>query len=310
MSWFTPNDADSAKNKNDRTLRHLHHPFWVTVAPALFVVLWSSGFIGAKFGLPYAEPLTFLLVRFILVIAIMLPVAIVMGAPWPKNFRQTGHIAVAGLLVHAGYLGGVFSAIHHGVPAGITALIAGLQPLLTAIAVGPLLGEKITGRQWLGFVFGLVGVVMVISSKFAWQVGNWTGTALAFLALVTITAGTLYQKRFCGHMDLRSGGVIQFGASALLFAALAPFLETMRITWSTQFMFALAWLVVVLSFGAISLLYVIIRHGEAARVSSLFYLTPPVTALIAFFAFGETLGGLALTGMVIAAIGVAMVVRK
>ncbi|MBI2314266.1 MAG: DMT family transporter [Betaproteobacteria bacterium] len=287
-----------------------HERFVVTVAPGLFVLLWSTGFVGAKLGLPYAEPLTFLLTRFLIVLAVMLPVAIWMGAPWPKDLAQAGHIAVAGLLVHAGYLGGVFGAIHQGMPAGITALIAGLQPVLTALAAGPFLGEKILPRQWAGFLLGLAGVVLVVSDKVAWQAPNWQGAALGILALVSITAGTLYQKRFCGHMDVRTGGVIQFSVSALAFIPLALTLETMRIEWTPQFMFALGWLVVVLSFGAITLLMWMIRHGEAARVSSLFYLTPPTTAVLAFVGFGEKLGPLALAGMAAAAVGVAMVMRR
>ena len=286
------------------------HPFWIAATPALFVLLWSSGFIGAKFGLPYAEPLTFLLIRFLLVVALLLPVALWMRAPWPESPIAAAHIAVAGLLIHAGYLAGVFGAIHLGVPAGIVALIAGLQPVIAAVAAAPLLAEKVTARQWLGLGLGFAGVVMVISGKATLQWGSAAGTALAFFALACFTAGTLYQKRFCSHLDLRSGGVIQFGASALVLAPLAYFLETMQVVWSGEFVFALAWLTLVLSLGAISLLYLMIRHGEAARVSSLFYLTPPVTAIIAYFIFGEKLGLAALAGMALSALGVALVVRK
>jgi drug/metabolite transporter (DMT)-like permease len=287
-----------------------HHPFWIVAAPALFVVLWSSGFIGAKFGMPYAEPLTFLLIRFLLLVALLLPVALWIRAPWPGTPLEATHIAVAGLLIHAGYLGGVFGAIYLGVPAGIVALIAGLQPILAAIASGPLLGEKIITRQWLGLLLGFVGVVIVISDKTTLQWGNATGITLAFFALVCFTTGTLYQKRFCSHFDLLGGGVIQYGASALVLAPLAYFLETMQVVWSDAFIFALAWLTLVLSLGAISLLFLMIRQGEAARVSSLFYLTPPVTAVIAYFAFGEKLGWAALAGMALSAVGVAMVIRS
>ena len=287
-----------------------HHPYWIIAAPALFVLLWSSGFIGAKFGLPYAEPLTFLLIRFLLLVALLLPVALWMRAPWPESPQVAAHIALAGLLIHAGYLGGVFGAIYLGVPAGIVALIAGLQPIIAAVAAGPLLGEKVTVRQWSGLVLGFAGVVMVISDKATLQWGNMAGTALAFFALACFTAGTLYQKRFCSHFDLRSGGVIQYGASALALAPLAYFTETMQVVWSNPFIFALAWLTLVLSLGAISLLFLMIRHGEAARVASLFYLTPPVTAVIAYFAFGEKLGWAALAGMTLSAVGVALVVRK
>lgn len=286
------------------------HPRWLALAPALFVVLWSSGFIGAKYGLPYAEPLTFLLVRFLLVLAIMLPAALLTRAPWPESPTEAAHIAAAGLLVQAGYLSGVFCAIHQGVPAGIVALIAGLQPILTALAAGPMLGERVSARQWTGFLLGIAGVAMVLSDRIAFEVQSWSGVALAVMALAAITAGTLYQKRFCPRLDLRTGSVIQFSASALLLAPLALSLETLRIVWTGEFVFALAWLTLVLSCGAISLLFVMIRHGEAARVSSLFYLTPPATAVIAFVVFNERLSLLALAGMGVAVAGVALVLNR
>lgn len=287
-----------------------HRPGWVALAPALFVLLWSSGFIGAKLGMPYAEPLTFLLIRFALVVAILLPAAWIARAPWPHDARQATHVAIAGLLVHAGYLGGVFSAIRLGAPAGIVALITGLQPVLTAALAGPFLGEHITRRQWAGFALGVAGVALVVSDKVAWPGSSWAGAGFSLLALVSMTCGTLYQKRFCGAMDLRSGGVIQFGASAIVLFPLATLTETMQVQWTPRFAFALGWLTLVLSLGAISLLYILIRRGEAARVSSLFYLTPPTTAIIAHFVFGENLGGPALAGMGLAAAAVALVIRR
>lgn len=287
-----------------------HHTRWASIAPALFVVLWSSGFIGAKYGLPYAEPLTFLLWRFVLVSVLLALLAWFTHARWPKSARETGHVAVAGLLVHGCYLAGVFVAIHQGVSAGTMALIAGLQPALTAAAAGPLLGERVRPRQWIGLALGLAGVALVVQERVGASVATPTGYALAFLALFAITAGTLYQKRFCADMDLRSGGVIQFAAAAVAMALLAPLFETLRVQWTGEFLFALGWLVVVLSLGAISLLYVLIRHGEAARVASLFYLVPPVTALMAYAIFGERLGLLALAGMVITVVGVALVVTR
>lgn len=286
----------------------VQHTRWVLLAPATFVVLWSTGFIGAKFGLPYAEPFTFLLWRFVLVVALLLALALAMGAPWPKTRKETAHIAVAGLLLHGVYLGGVFGAIHHGVSAGVMALIAGLQPVLTAVAAGPVLGERVRVRQWLGFALGLAGVLLVVQHRLSSGATSATGYALAFAALAGITAGTLYQKRFCSNMDLRSGGVIQFAAAALAMAILAPMTEAMVVQWTPQFVFALGWLVLVLSLGAITLLYLLIRHGEAARVSSLFYLVPPTTALMAYGMFDERLTGTALLGMLVAVIGVALAV--
>ena len=287
-----------------------HYTRWASIAPMLFVVLWSTGFIGAKYGLPYAEPLTFLLWRFVLVTVLLALLAWHAQARWPASLRAVGHIAVVGLLLHGGYLGGVFVAIHQGVSAGTMALIAGLQPALTAAAAGPLLDERVRPRQWIGLALGLAGVALVVHERIGISTATPIGYALAFLALFAITAGTLYQKRFCADMDLRTGGVIQFAAAALAMSLLAPLFETMRVQWTGQFFFALVWLVVVLSLGAISLLYVLIRHGEAARVASLFYLVPPVTALMAYAIFGERLGMLALGGMAMTVVGVALVVAR
>lgn len=273
--------------------------------PLLFVFLWSTGFIGAKFGLPYAEPLTFLLSRYLLVVSLMLAIVFLTRAPWPREPRQWLHIGVSGVLVHGFYLGGVFMAIRHGLPAGITALLVGMQPLLTALAAGWWLGEKVVPRQWLGLVLGFVGVGLVVSGKLAGGLEALSGMLLpALVALLGITAGTLYQKRFCARFDLRTGSVLQFVPAALLTLPVALATETMQIQWSGEFIFALLWLVLVLSIGAISLLNVLIRQGSAVNVARLFYLTPPTTALIAWGMFGETLGLTALVGMGLAVAGV------
>ena len=386
--------------------------------PLLFVLLWSTGFIGARYGLPYAEPLSFLCLRYGLVIVLMGAVALATRAPWPQTPRQWLHIGLTGLLVHGVYLGGVFTAISHGLPAGIAALVVGLQPLLTALGAGLLLGEKVRPRQWGGLVLGLAGVALVVSHKVVGAAGTpqlaamlgpvllalamrapwpasprdaihigvtgllvqalylggvfmsihrglpagvsalvvgmqplltaalagvllgervsarqWTGLALGFggvalvvgskanvdgvdgdalihmlipalAALLGITAGTLYQKRYCPRFDLRTGSVLQFLPSLALTALIASQTETMVITWTDDFVFALGWLVLVLSVGAISLLNLLIRSGSAVNVASLFYLTPPTTALIAWAMFGETLSALALAGMALAVSGV------
>ena len=279
-------------------------------APGLFVILWSTGFIGAKFGLPYAEPLTFLLWRFGFVTLLFLAMTLATRAPWPANLGEATHIAVAGLLVNALYIGGVFSAIYQGVPAGIVSLIVGLQPLFTAVVAGRLLGEKVYGRQWVGFCLGLVGVLLVLGDKISFAGGSTGGVLMSLLALLGITFGTIYQKRFCVSMALRSGAVIQFGASTLAMAMLAPLFETMQVEWKAPFLFAMVWLVLVLSLGAISLLNVLIRRGEASRVVSLFYLVPPVTSLLAFLMFGERLGLTALAGMFVTVTGVALAIRR
>ncbi len=276
--------------------------------PLLFVFLWSTGFIGAKYGLPYAEPLSFLLTRYGLVIALMLLIALATRAPWPERRCDWLHIGVSGILVHAIYLGGVFVAIKHGLSAGVTALVVGMQPLLTGLGSGWLLGEKVTARQWGGLALGFVGVGMVVSGKLG---DGPLGPMLipAVVALLGITAGTLYQKRFCPKFDLRSGSVIQFVPTAIVTAIAVALFEDYRIDWNGHFLFALGWLVLVLSLGAISLLNLLIRSGSAVNVASLFYLTPPTTALIAFVVFGETLTLTAIIGMVVAVGGVYLVAR-
>ena len=278
------------------------------VMPLLFVLLWSTGFIGAKFGLPYAGPLTFLSTRYVLVIVLMVALALVMRAPWPRSPREVLHIGITGILVQALYLGGVFVAIHRGLPAGVTALVVGMQPLLTALGAGFLLGERVSIRQWGGLALGFFGVSLVVSNKIAVEgmAPDELGTMLApaMLALIGITVGTLYQKRFCPRFDLRTGSVVQFVPTLILTALIANQTESMEIVWSGEFVFALLWLVVVLSLGAISLLNLLIRSGTAVNVASLFYLTPPTTALIAWAMFGETLSGLALAGMIVAVAGV------
>ena len=275
--------------------------------PLLFVALWSTGFIGAKFGLPYVEPLTFLTVRYAAVLVLMGLVVWHTSAPWPLTWRECGHIAVTGVLVHAVYLGGVFIAIGHGLPAGVAAIVVGLQPLLTALGAGWLLCEKVRATQWAGLAAGFAGVALVVAHKVAAGAGLATLWTLLFpvaVALLAITAGTLYQKRYCPSFDLRTGSLIQFIPSLALTGLAAAATETMHIEWTGSFVFALAWLVLVLSLGAVTLLNVLIRSGSAVNVASLFYLVPPCTALVAWALFGETLTGLALGGMGLTVFGV------
>ncbi|MDP1733385.1 MAG: DMT family transporter [Sulfuritalea sp.] len=272
-------------------------------APLLFVLLWSTGFIGAKFGLPHAEPLSFLLIRYLLVISLMTLVALAMRAPWPKDTRQWFHIGVSGLLVHGVYLGGVFIAISKGLPAGVTSLVVGIQPLFTAVGAGWLLNEAVLARQWLGLVLGFVGVALVVSGK----LGSGFGLEAlwpALAALAGITLGTLYQKRFCHSFDWRTGAIAQFLPTAVATAAVVALTENFRVEWVPEFIFALSWLVLVLSVGAISLLNMLIRRGSAVNLASLFYLVPPCTALIAWLLFDEKLAGMALVGMALAVWGV------
>ena len=281
-------------------------PVLAALMPLLFVVLWSTGFIGAKLGLPDCEPLTLLSLRYGAVLVLMGAVALATRAPWPATPAQWGHIGVSGLLIHAVYLGGVFTAIRLGLPAGVTALVVGLQPVLTALGAGLFLRERVRATQWAGLALGLAGVVLVVAHKIAGSGGPAAATLLvpAVIALIGITAGTLYQKRFCPSFDLRTGSVVQFLPCLVATALVAWRTETMVVHWTPAFVFALGWLVLVLSLGAVSLLNVLIRSGSAVNVASLFYLTPPVTALIAWAMFGETLTGLALAGMAVTVFGV------
>ena len=273
--------------------------------PGLFVLLWSTGFIAAKYGLPYAPPLTFLLYRFAFVALLMLVVAIATRATWPHDARQIAHVAIAAWLVHGAYLGGVFVAIAAGMPAGTSAMLVGLQPILTVVIARAWLGERVVARQAAGLVLGLAGVWLVVRHRFGYN-GDLAGLVPCLIALAGISIGTLYQKRYCARVDMRSGAVIQFTACTLLYLPLVLLFEGAPVQWTPQFIFAMSWSVLVMSVGAISLLYWLLRHGAASNVARLFYLVPPVTALEAWLMFGEQLDALSLIGMVLIAIGVAV----
>lgn len=278
------------------------------LAAPLFVLLWSTGFIGAKLGLPHAEPMTFLALRFVLVAGALGLWAGLAGAPWPRP-GQIRDQALVGLLLHGLYLGGVFTAIWLGTEAGLAALIVGLQPVATALIARQVLGERLVGAQWLGMTLGFAGVGLVVWQKLGAGVGDWRGIALCVMALVAIAAGSVLQKLRGGDTPLRTGAVVQFAAAAVLTGLLALLLEERRIDWTRDFVFALSWLVLVLSLGAISLLIWLIRQGAASNVASLFFLVPPCTALIAWALFGERLGPVALAGVATTALGVWMVNR-
>ncbi|MFK3736167.1 DMT family transporter [Massilia sp. TN1-12] len=287
-------------------------PGWLAPVPLFFVFLWSTGFIAAKYGLPYAPPLSFVIIRCLGAVAILLPLALLMRAPWPR--ATVGWVALSGLLLQAGYLGGVWSAIKIGMPAGLSALIVGMQPILTAFAA-PLIGERVTPRQWLGLLLGLAGVGLVVAARISLSGLSPLAIGLCVLALLSITSGTMIQKRFCPGFDLRTGTVIQFSASALALLPLAVLLEGFtpslaHVAWTPQFVGALLWSILALSIGAIFLLFTLIRRNDATRVTSLLYLTPPTTAVMAWLVFGESLSPLGLAGMAIAVLGVACVVKK
>jgi drug/metabolite transporter (DMT)-like permease len=274
-------------------------------APAVFVVLWSSGFIGTKYALSGAEPLTFLTIRMAYVVVLLAIIIAIWRPKWP-NLAETGHSMVAGLLIHGVYLAGVSIAIYHHVPAGLAALIPGLQPILTSTLANRWLGERVTPLQWGGLLLGLAGVLLVLRSRpMTGDIGwGWFATSVA---LVSITIGTLYQKRFCGNIDWRTGNTIQYVTCGMVYAIGAWLFETRQINWSTEFILGVSWLVVALSIGSISVLYWLIRRSAATQVASLFYLVPATTALMAYVLFNERLDILGIVGMGICAAGVFLV---
>jgi drug/metabolite transporter (DMT)-like permease len=280
----------------------------IATAPALFVLLWSTGFIGARYGMPYIEPLTFLAVRMAFAVLIMAAIALFAGARRP-NANEVGHSLVAGSLVHGLGLGGVFTAISQGIPAGISALIVGLQPIVTSTLANRFMGEKVTRPQWIGLALGLVGVWLVLHDRSIVLAGSVLGWIASFLSLIGLTLGTLYQKRYCGGIDWRSGNLVQYVGAGVLFTLGAFAFETREIHWTGELIFAMAWLVLVLSIAAVGLLYWLIRRSTATGFASLFYLVPVVTAFFAYILFDERLDSISILGMVVCASGVALVNR-
>ncbi|MBT4888817.1 MAG: DMT family transporter [Rhodospirillales bacterium] len=292
-------------------------PLWRDPLPALFVFLWSTGFIGSKLGAPYSEPFMFLTMRFAAAAIIMAIISLACRAQWPNTRMRVFHAVMVGIMVHGLYLGGVFWAIDNGISAGISALIVSLQPLITGIAVGSLFGERVTPKRWFGLALGFTGVIMVIwqSLDFSFTEGGINsleaaGLGACVLSLIGITAGTLYQRRFCINEDLRAHQTIQLITVAIIMAALSYTFETRHIEWSPPFIFALIWLTCIMSIGTFSLLYKLVRRGAASQVTGLFFMVPPITALIAYFLFEETPTGLAMAGMAVTVTGVAIATRK
>ena len=283
-------------------------PKVVAVMPVIFVLLWSTGFIVAKFAAPHAPPLTFLLWRYAAAVLVLLPLVAISGAPWPRTPAAWLHVATVGILLQATYLGGVWWAIAEGMPAGPSALIVGLQPLLTAFLAGAV-GERATVRQWAGLILGFGGVALVLSDRLTLQGVGLAPLLVNVLALAGITAGTLYQKQYCAGIDLRTGSVIQFGASFLVTLPFVLASGRVQVHLTAEFWLALAWSVLVLSLVAMALLLTMIRRGRATEVASLMYLTPPATALLAWVLFDEALGAAAWAGVLIAMGGVALVLH-
>src|SRR3979490_795536 len=277
-------------------------------APAIFVVLWSTGFIGTKFALRNAEPLTYLAIRMGLVVVLMAVIVAVARPRWPDRVG-IAHSVVAGILVHGFYLGGTAVAIAHSIPVGLSALIPGLQPILTSTLANRWLGERVTPLQWMGLLLGLGGVVLILHDRPMSGEAGW-GWLASGVSLVSITLGTLYQRRYCGRIDWRAGNLVQYIAVTVFFAAGAWLFENNVVHWTGEFVLALAWLAVVLSIGSIGLLYWLIRRSAATSGASLFYLVPAVTAVMAYVLFGERLDTGAISGMVACAAAVFLVNRR
>jgi len=271
----------------------------------IFILIWSSGFIVSRFGMPFSEPMTFLFLRFSGVCVLMLPIILWKKIPWPSS-QQIVHIAVAGSLLQFGYLAGVWISVRAGMPAGLSALIVGLQPILTAL-FAYFVAEKINSRQWLGLFLGLIGVVLVLSAKLNTHGVTISNILWNVFALISITAGTIYQKKYCPSFDLRIGSFIQFMTSAFISGLAAIAFETRVVQWSNEMIGALVWSIFFISIGAISLLFVLIRRGNATKVSSIMYLTPPTTAVLAWIFFKEPLTPIIVIGTIVTSLGVLLV---
>jgi drug/metabolite transporter (DMT)-like permease len=285
---------------------------WLRAMPAIFVLIWSTGFIVARYGMPYSPPMKFLAVRFALSILCFGAWVAMARVPGPANRTQWMHLAVTGILIQAGYLGGVWGAVKVGMGSGLSALLVSIQPVLTAIWLSAL-GGYVSRRQWLGLALGFGGLVMVVWRKLesAGPGGEVTleSMSLALLALLSITAGTLYQKRFVAPCDVRTASLAQLTA-ALVVSLPFAWLETGAMQWNAHSIGAMAWSVLALTLGGSSLLYILIQRGSATSVTSLLYLVPPCTALMAWVLFGEPITILTLTGIAITAVGVSLVIRE
>ena len=282
--------------------------FAARAAPAIFVVLWSTGFVGTKYVIHNADPLTYLAIRMALVVVLMALICVIARPAW-LDAREIGHSIIAGILVHGFYLGGTAVAISLSIPAGLSALMPGLQPLLTSTLANRWLGERVTPLQWSGLALGLVGVALILHGRPMGGQAGW-GWIASVVSLVSITLGTLYQRRYCSRIDWRSGNLVQYIAATVFFTAGAFLFESRTVHWTAEFILALGWLVVVLSIGSIGLLYWLIRHQAATSVASLFYLVPAVTSVMAYFLFDERLDAVAIGGMIACAAAVFLVNRR
>ena len=277
---------------------------------ALFIFFWASGFVAAKYGLPYAEPFTLLAARYIVASALMVPACFLLKARWPGSITEAVHILVAGFGIQAVYLSGVYYGLSLGVSTGVTALVVGLQPLLTGVLAGLMLSERISRENWIGLILGFIGLGLIVWDRVASPTDTLWGLGVLILGLFGITLGTLYQKKFCGSFDVRTGVALQTVLSCVVMITMAMSFETMQIDWTVDFAFAVLWLLIGLSVIASCLYYWLIQRGAAARVTSLIYLSPPTTAIMGWAMFGEIMSWIAIGGMAVAMAGVAMAVRN
>ena len=283
-------------------------PAWIAFMPPVFVLLWSTGFIGSKYGLPYAEPFTFLSLRFAIAATALTLLSLYARAPWPNTFVQIRDAVIVGILLHGIYLGGVFLGISLGTGAGISAVITGLQPILTAALAIPFLAERVSKKQSIGLIIGFSGLVLVVWT--GQGAGPWAGVVACISALLGITLATLYQKRFASGRDLRTSSAVQLITAFICVFPIAFIFETREVMWTGEFIFALTWLALPMSVGTFSLLQLMIRYGAVAKVTSLFYLVPPVVVIESWFLFDETLDLHQGAGMILAALGVALVAAR
>jgi drug/metabolite transporter (DMT)-like permease len=290
-------------------------PTLLRVAPFVFVLIWSSGWIVAKYAAPYADPLTFLSVRYVCAALVVGAFALAVGAPMPRGRREAGHLLLSGVLIHGVYLGGVWWAISRGVPAGVSALIAALQPLLAAVLAAPLTGERISPVRWLGVALGFGGILLVLQPKLAGVEPGALGPLVAalgvnVLAMVGVTLGTFHQKRRLPDVNLRTLATWQYLGALAFTLPLALLTEPLRFEVRLETALALAWSVLVLSVVAIGLMLMMIRHGSVARLSALIYLVPPTAAVQAYLMFGEALEPVQLAGMAVVVAGVYLATRR
>jgi drug/metabolite transporter (DMT)-like permease len=279
----------------------------IRAMPAVFVLIWSTGFIVARYGMPHAPPMKFLAMRYVLSVICFAVWAFAARAVWPSDRRQLRHLAVTGVLMHAGYLGGVWAAVKLGMGAGLAALLVGLQPVLTAVWISSR-GGAVSRRQWAGLLLGFGGLALVVWHKLGVGEIHPVNFLLALGALLSITAGTLYQKRFVAPCDVRTANLVQLCAAFVVTLPLS-LLESEAMNWNGHLIGAMAWSVLALTLGGSSLLYLLIQRGAATAVTSLLYLVPPCTAVMAWLLFAEPIAVSTVVGMGLAAVGVSLVVR-